>query len=53
MQEVVLIFQVMNSIEFLVCRRALPHYKKEVDAFVVGVCPVEVWASLRKRYGRF
>jgi hypothetical protein len=35
--------------EFVIGRRCIPHYKKEVQNFVVATCPPEVWTSLRKR----
>jgi len=39
--------EIMSQMEFVICRRCIPHFKKEVSGFVVAVCPLEVWMSLK------
>ena len=36
--------------EFVLCRRCIPHFKKEVENVVVATCPPEVWVGLKMRY---
>lgn len=42
--------EILGHIEFVLCRRCIPRYKKEVQNVIVATCPWEVWYSLKKRY---
>jgi hypothetical protein len=36
----------MSQIEFVVTRRCIPYFKKEVDGLPVGLVPYDVWSAL-------